>query len=300
MPRAAVISIHARLRGTVASAWEDPSLVQIWGPRYSAYVVAVEDLAVFTLGRLPDDARDRQRAYDVAAQLERVLGGGRMPYGEAGQALGFHANRLRYAAPTGRVRIRWDGARQPTVWTAQAPDVDPRDARAELARRYLRVFGPTTAEAFAQWAGIGRAGGSAAFDAIRDELLRVRSPIGDAWILASDETSFRAATPETAAVRLLPSGDAFYLLNGRDREMLVPEAARQSELWTSRVWPGALVVAGEVAGTWRRTKGTITVAPWRALSAAERDAAEMEGLTLPLPDTDRPIRVRWLDGTAQG
>ena len=40
MPRAALLSIHARVDGTEPGTWEDPSLVQVWGPRFSAYVVA--------------------------------------------------------------------------------------------------------------------------------------------------------------------------------------------------------------------------------------------------------------------
>ncbi|HEY5859248.1 MAG TPA: hypothetical protein VIX62_03075, partial [Actinomycetota bacterium] len=44
MPRAALLSIHARVEGTGSSAWEDPSLVQVWGPRYHVYVVAERDL----------------------------------------------------------------------------------------------------------------------------------------------------------------------------------------------------------------------------------------------------------------
>src|SRR4029079_3882605 len=60
MPRAASLSIHARGAKTTSTTWEDPSLVQLWGPRYSAYVVAAKDLAVFSLGRMPDDARGRR------------------------------------------------------------------------------------------------------------------------------------------------------------------------------------------------------------------------------------------------
>ena len=62
MPRAALLSIHARVEGAGPATWEDPSLVQLWGPRYSTYVVARSDIAVFTLGRLPDDARGRRGA----------------------------------------------------------------------------------------------------------------------------------------------------------------------------------------------------------------------------------------------
>ena len=31
-PRAAVLSIHARLTDTASSDWEHPALVQLWGP----------------------------------------------------------------------------------------------------------------------------------------------------------------------------------------------------------------------------------------------------------------------------
>src|ERR671910_896497 len=59
MPRAALLSIHSRVAGTEPTTWEDPSLVQLWGPRFNAYVVAARDLAVFSLGRFPGKARTR-------------------------------------------------------------------------------------------------------------------------------------------------------------------------------------------------------------------------------------------------
>src|SRR5512139_4107409 len=51
MPRAALLSIHARMKGTQPGSWQDPSLVQVWGPRFSSYVVARRDLALFTIAR---------------------------------------------------------------------------------------------------------------------------------------------------------------------------------------------------------------------------------------------------------
>jgi hypothetical protein len=295
MPRAALLSIHARVEGTTPSVWEDSSLVQLWGPRYSAYVVPVQDVAVFTLGRLPEEVGALRVAEDLAVRLHRLLRGGRMAYGEAGRALGHNPNRLRYAAPTGTVLIRWDGARQPIVWTVPPPEVDPRDARLELARRYLHVFGPTTAEAFAQWAGIPAQRGVAAFDGLRRSLIPVRTPVGDSWILTRDEPAFRAATGPAASARLLPSGDAYFLLQGRDRELLIPDASRRSVLWTSRVWPGGVLVDGEIIGTWRRALSTVTIQTWRGLSRAARNIVEAEAESLPLPDIKGRVAVRWDD-----
>lgn len=103
----------------------------------------------------------------------------------------------------------------------------------------------------------------------------------------------RAPAGPVAPARLLPSGDTYFLLQGADRELLVPEADRRSRLWTSRVWPGAVLVAGEIVGTWRRSGSVVTVEPWRRLSASERAAVEAEAASLPLPGLAGPITVRW-------
>ncbi len=293
MPRAAVLSIHARVEGTEPSTWEDPSLVQVWGPRYHVYVVGARDLAIFTLGRLPESGKTRRTADDLAERLQASLAGAGMRYDEAGQAIGVHGNSLRYAALTGTVVIRWEGARLPTVWTVPAPQMEAWAATLELARRYLHVFGPTTADAFAEWAGIARRRGSDAFEALGSSLAPVRTPVGDAWILTRDEDVFRATQGVVAPARFLPSGDAYFLLWGIDRDLLVPDADRRRELWTSRVWPGALLVEGEVVGTWRRAQGAVMIRVWRRLSRASRDAVEMEAATLPLPGLQGRIVVHW-------
>ena len=200
-----------------------------------------------------------------------------------------------FCAATGTVVIRWDGARQPTIWTVPPPGLDPSEARLELARRYLHVFGPATPEAFAGWAGISVRAGVAAFDALRGSLTPVRTPVGDAWILTADEAMFGAAPGLTASARLLPSGDAYFLLQGDDRELLVPDADRRRALWTPRVWPGGVLVKGEVVGTWQRAEATVTVQTWRRLSRAARDAVEAEAESLPLPGLGGRIVVRWDD-----
>jgi hypothetical protein len=286
--------MHARVSGTRPEAWEDPALVQVWGPRFSAYVIAAEDRAVFTLGRMQDEPAKVAFAVSVADDLERFLAGRTMSYAEAGHGMGVHPNSLRYGTTTGRILIRWEGAGRPLIWTVPAPEMSVEEARLELARRYLHVLGPGTAEAFGDWAGIRPARAIRIVKALGGELAPVGTPIGDRWILASDEASFRAAPgKQPSAVRLLPSGDTWFLLQRADRELLVPDARLRARLWTPRVWPGALLVDGEVRGTWRRANAVVDVDAWGPLSAADRERVETEAAGLPLPGIDRDIRVRW-------
>jgi hypothetical protein len=291
MPRAALLSLHARVEGVGPSSWAHPSLAQLWGPRYSTYVVPKRDFAVFSLGRLPDDEKGRLRAERTAERAHARLAGATRTDRELGLT-----NAIRYAGATGTLMIRWEGARAPQVWTVRAPQVEPTDARRELARRHLHVFGPTTADGFARWAGISRRAAAAAHASLAGELVAVRTPLGDEWLLAADEPDIQAADGSPAPARLLPSGDAYFLLDGRERELLVPQAARRAQLWTSRVWPGALLVEGEIRGTWRRANHLVRADAWGRLPRAAREAVEAEARTLPLPGLDRPIEVAWEAG----
>ena len=291
MPRAALLSIHARVKGASPNIWEHPSLVQIWGLRFSNYVIAAKDLPIFTLGRLPEDGRRCARCHETASRLRAFLKGRRMPCEATGHAMGVNPNSLRYAAPTGTVLIRWDGARQPDIWMVPVPDMDPKDARLELARRYLHVFGPATALSFAQWAGLSTTEARRALTALGGALTAVRTPIGDAVILAEDEANFRAKSELPESVRLLPSGDTYYLLWGADRKLLLAGAKQRAALWTSRVWPGAVLMRGEIVGVWRRAAGEVSIETWRRLSSAERKAVEAEAVSLPLPRITGPITV---------
>jgi hypothetical protein len=291
MPRAALLSLHARVDGVEPSTLEHPSLAQLWGPRYTTYVVEKRDFALFSLGRHPENAKSRLRAERLAEQLHAHLDGARATDREIGHALGL-GNEIRYAATTGTVAIRWEGARAPTVWTVAAPKISPADACRELARRYLHIFGPTTADGFARWAGISRRSAANAFTSLDGSLLPVRSPLGDEWLLAEDETAMRAAETAPAPARLLPSGDAYFLLDGAERELLVPRADQRERLWTSRVWPGALLVDGEIRGTWRRAQHTVRIDAWARLPRRTRDAIQAEARALPLP-VEREIEVAW-------
>jgi len=132
------------------------------------------------------------------------------------------------------------------------------------------------------------------FGDLGSELIPVHAPHGEGFMLARDEPAIREAPAPAAAARLLPSGDA-YTLHGtsEERALLVPDAGRRSELWTPRVWPGALMVAGEVVGTWRRAQRRVTIQAWQRLSRTAREAVVAEAESLPLPDAGERIVVDW-------
>ena len=128
MPRAALLSLHARVQGVEPSTWEHRSLAQAWGPRYQVYVIAKRDFPLFTLARLPEDEKGRLRAQQMAERLHAHLRDRRMTDRELGTALRI-GNELRYATTTGTLAIRWGGARAPEVWVVEVPEIDPADAR---------------------------------------------------------------------------------------------------------------------------------------------------------------------------
>ena len=58
------------------------------------------------------------------------------------------------------------------------------------------------------------------------------------------------------------------------------------------MWPGALLVEGEIRGTWRRAQHAVRIDTWGRLSSHARAAVEAEAAALPLP-VDRPMQVDW-------
>ena len=208
---------------------------------------------------------------------------------EIGHDLGVNHNALRYATTTGRVQIRWEGARAPTIWTVPLPEISAADARLELARRYLHVFGPTTPGSFAQWAGIGPAQGRAAFEGLGDELI-ARRDTDRRGVAARQRRGLSSVAAVQAAGAGPPASQRRHLLPAPGQWTVSCSSLIRKELaklWTSRVWPGALLVGTEIVGTWRRAGANVMVEPWRRLSSAEVSAVESEASALPLPGARR-------------
>ena len=133
MPRAALLSIHARVEGTAAVHLGGP----VAGPALGAAVPRLRRRGAGPRGLLAREAagrcRARRVAEDLAARLHAHLDGASDDLRRGGARARRTPEPLRYAAPTGTVADPWDGARQPTVWTVPPPEIDPRE-RAPRAR----------------------------------------------------------------------------------------------------------------------------------------------------------------------
>ena len=129
------------------------------------------------------------------------------------------------------------------------PRVDPDMARAELLRRYLHCYGPSTRAAFASWLGVRSGDVDPWWSLVEDELTQVDYG-GRAWMLDADVDALRAeAIPE--GVRLLPPRDPYAQL--RDRETIV-ETKYHRDVWRTSGDPGTVLANGEIVGTWRPQK----------------------------------------------
>jgi len=302
---------------------DDRSLVIVWSRRGSPYLVPSADLGVFTRGLLPDDEESWRAAVQgfvghletvemTASELVslvdeavfEVLADRELTKRELGEALAplmppalrkwfdadtfssFTAVLTRAASLFGRFVIApREGSDLTFVrtdrWLGSLPQDEPEAARHEMTRRYVHAYGPTSPRAYADWAGIGEGHARRAFEALADELVAVRVEGADGRVLAGDA----AVLDEVAAplgVRLLPPHDAY--LASPDRRVIVPEANRHKALWKAAGNPGAVLVDGEIAGSWRPRKSgrklELEVFQFRTLPVSAKSKVEIAAARL--------------------
>jgi hypothetical protein len=149
--------------------------------------------------------------------------------------------------------------------------------RAELVRRYLHCYSPSTAADLSAWAGISPHQGGAAWELVADEIEPVEGAGRRSFILRSDSWRFASASQEVET-RLLPPHDP--LLQLRDRDALVPDRRWHPLVWRSTGNPGVVVIDGDAVGTWRpRKKGgalCLTIESFRELGPSEVRGIEEE------------------------
>jgi hypothetical protein len=160
---------------------------------------------------------------------------------------------------------------RPVPGLAPSETVPPRF---DVVRGCLRFLGPATPKLVAGYLDAPVKDVQAHWP---EDAVEVSVDGGRRWLLAEDAGRL-GEVPAATGVRLLGPFDLF--LQARDRDLLVADPARARSLWPVLGRPGAVLVDGEVAGTWRpRRSGsslTVAVEPWRDLTGAERAAVTAE------------------------
>jgi hypothetical protein len=150
------------------------------------------------------------------------------------------------------------------------PAGDPLAAPEQLQpiRNYLRFLGPATPRDVADFLDAPVAEIKKHWPA---DAVAVQVEGEERWWLEPS-----AAEPDPDLVRLLGGYDL--LLQGRDRELLVPDTARHKALWPVLGRPGAVLAGTEIVGTWRpKTSGpefTLRLELWSKVSKAVRGRIE--------------------------
>lgn len=293
-PRAAVLSLHARVEGVQPDDWSNRSLTQVWGPRGAIYLIPKEDLGVFTLGMLP---RDEERLDELQRQARRVLraldGRPQRP-GSILDAVSpiRDLRELRWVSATGWFLPIWDGS-STAVYPAEPAETDVEESRLELARRFLHYLGPSTTKGFQWWSGAGGEDATKTMSALGPELATVDVDGEEVLMLAADVAQARTA-PQPAGLHLLPPDDVY--ISRLCGPLLLNDAELNARLYPQAPLPGALVHDGEVVATWRRRGRRLTINPFPGLDVATvADAVKEAAGRLPIADVDTGPSVDWYD-----
>ncbi|GAB3662750.1 crosslink repair DNA glycosylase YcaQ family protein [Actinocorallia lasiicapitis] len=136
---------------------------------------------------------------------------------------------------------------------APLPDPFPVPAAASgtagYLATYLRLLGPGTPAETAKFLGTTV---TAAKTAWPDGLVHVDVDGVPLWFPEAEASALLSAAAASGLLRLLPPGDPY--LQTRNRPFLVPDKDREKELWRPLGNPGAVLLDGEIAGTWRTAR----------------------------------------------
>jgi hypothetical protein len=147
----------------------------------------------------------------------------------------------------------------------------PVEARAELIRRYLAAFGPSSLRDLRQWSMMHVPELKASL-ALLEPLRRFRNEQGRELF---DVPRGLLPDPDTAApVRFLPKWDNV-LLAWADRTRVLPEPYRKKVIRMNGDVAQTFLVDGFVAGTWTADGGRVKLEPFAKLSrAVQRELKE--------------------------
>lgn len=286
-PWSGLLSLHARVDGVSRESWRDTDLAQVFGPRGAIYLVPRSDIAVFTLGVFP---REQGRADGVERDAEAIrehLGGEQLRQSEivAGLPSLGGSRALRSAGTTGTLLPTWDTV-DTLVRAAPAPTMDVEEARAEIALRFFRYFGPASIPDLQWWLDATTNAARQIFEIVEPQLTWVVVNGSDAYV-TTDAAHYLVESPEPRSVLMLPPDDVY--INRRTARPWLRRTTASGYLWPKAPPPGAVVEHGEIVGTWRRRRSKVTVFSWSPLSASTQATVKELVSDFPLGEDDHSV-----------
>ena len=295
----AAVRVDCAVEDVRTGLWKDRTLVKTWLMRGTLHLVPSTDLPLFSAAMNAYGMRNTNawlkfmqitepELIDLTDAIGHALDGQALTREELVAKVGKgRPERVQLAMKSGWGGLLKPVARQgllcfgpsrgqsvtfvnPRRWLGTWRHVEPDAALVELARRYLRAYGPATKQDFSRWWGTWPGVGKTAWAGMAEELVPVSVDGQPADLLAADvdEIQYIASEP---SVRLLPAFDP-YLMGHSNRDHLFATEHR-SRVRRTAGWISAVVLKeGRVVATWthradKRTL-TVTVDPFRKLAPA--------------------------------
>lgn len=186
-------------------------------------------------------------------------------------------------------------------WLPRSAEEPPGEGESlrELARRYLRSFGPATVSDFAYWSGIRVRDFKSAFEAISGltEEISISRQRGKYLILKEDADQLCGSRDLPPHVRLLPQFDAL-IMGHKDKSRFMKSDDRKNVFLPRANVSATMLVDGRIRGTWniRKEKKTwrVTPSPFDKLDGEDRRRIEEE-VALLTDFTGFEIETSWAD-----
>ncbi|HEU5226448.1 MAG TPA: winged helix DNA-binding domain-containing protein [Ktedonobacteraceae bacterium] len=286
---AAELAMCTRVEGLsphdVQSAlWQDHTLVKTWAMRGTLHFLAAKDLPLYVAARDWQHtarwsnyfaefglSKEQQEAFLLA--IPYVLEQGPLTRLQLADAVAKHTGAAgarnlilseSWGSPLKPSAYRGDlcfGPGQgktatfmnPRGWIGQWQPIEPRLALQQIARRYLRAFGPATTDDFAFWWGCGKTPAKNIFQSLEEELEEVEVEGWRAFALRETLPLIQSVEP-AEQIHLLPLFDAYTIgAAPRGREPLLAQAYKR-QVFNLQGWTFAVVlVNGSIQGVWHTT-----------------------------------------------
>jgi uncharacterized protein YcaQ len=171
---------------------------------------------------------------------------------------------------------------RPDRWIGHGEAIDTDEAMRQIARRYLRTYGPSTHEDFSVWWGWDPPKARALFAELREEIEEVDVEGRRSWVLAGDADRV-ASLRSVRSTRLLPAFDP-YEVGFRPKVGFVDDADA-GRVYRPQAWMSPVVAsAGKAVGVWKhqvkRARVALTVRPFGSLTSTLRRSVEREAASL--------------------